>query len=112
MSASYSNEKCIPCSIDTPVLSGALLLEFQSELDENWHVVDERQLERIFKFRNFKEALDFVNKIGDLAENSGHHPDIELGWGRVKVTLMTHKIHGLSRNDFILASQIDDIESD
>lgn len=109
MSASYKSEQCIPCMIDTPALSGELLLEFFSELDENWRMVDDQLIERTFKFRDFKEALDFVNKVGEIAEFNGHHPDIELGWGRVKVSLMTHKIHGLSRNDFILAAQIDEI---
>lgn len=110
MSASYKSEQCIPCMIDTPVLSGELLLELFSELDENWHMEDDLLLSRIFKFHDFKEALKFVNKVGEIAEFNGHHPDIELGWGRVKVSLMTHKIHGLSRNDFILAAQIDEIE--
>ncbi|MDH8678985.1 4a-hydroxytetrahydrobiopterin dehydratase [Fusibacter bizertensis] len=109
MSASYSNEKCIPCMIDTPVLDGELLLEFFSELDEAWRLIEDIQIEKTFKFKDFKTALDFVNKIGEIAESNGHHPDIELGWGRVKVSLMTHKIHGLSRNDFIVAAQIDEI---
>lgn len=73
-----------------------------------WADFDERWIEKEYKFKNFKEALAFVNKVGDIAESEGHHPDINLhGWNKVKLTLSTHAISGLSENDFILASKID-----
>lgn len=103
------NQKCIPCSIDTLPIQGSELREIMEDLSEGWNLIEDIQIEKVFKFKDFKGALDFVNKVGEIAEEDGHHPDIELGWGRVKVKLMTHKIHGLSMNDFILAAKIDEI---
>ena len=74
---------------------------------KDWKVEDGKKIKREFKFEDFKSALAFVNKIGEIAEEEGHHPDIELGWGRVGVELSTHAIGGLSTNDFILAAKID-----
>ena len=75
---------------------------------KDWVDVGKKQIEKEYKFKNFKEALEFVNKVGELAESEGHHPDINLhGWNKVKLTLSTHAIGGLSENDFILASKID-----
>lgn len=76
---------------------------------KDWKVKEGKKIERKFKFKNFKEALGFVDKIGEIAEHEGHHPDIKLGWGRVDVELSTHAIGGLSVNDFILAAKIDRI---
>lgn len=104
------NQKCIPCSIDTLPIQGTELRDIMEDLNEGWKLIDDIQLEKLFKFKDFKEALDFVNRVGEIAEEDGHHPDIELGWGRAKIKLMTHKIHGLSMNDFILAAKIDDID--
>ena len=79
----------------------------RSELKE-WSVLEEKVLEKWFKFRNFKEALAFINKMGALAEEEGHHPDFSLfNWNKVKINLTTHAIGGLSENDFIMASKID-----
>ncbi|MBP2028716.1 4a-hydroxytetrahydrobiopterin dehydratase [Acetoanaerobium pronyense] len=107
---SLKDQKCIPCSIDTLPIQGNELREIMEDLKSGWELVKDIQIEKVFNFKDFKEALDFVNKVGAIAEEDGHHPDIELGWGRVKVKLMTHKIHGLSMNDFILAAKIDDID--
>lgn len=109
MSEKLSAQTCIPCSIDTPPMSGEILYKLLDDLDKAWNLIDELSLERVFKFKNFTLALEFVNKIGVLAESEGHHPDIELSYGMVKVKLITHKIKGLSRNDFILAAKIDGI---
>jgi len=79
------------------------------ELEAGWKVVDNRKIEKSFRFKDFRGALEFVNLVGDVAEEEGHHPDIQLGWGMVHISLMTHKIKGLSKNDFILASKIDQI---
>ena len=102
-----SQERCIPCSLGTPPIVGEELKALKSELSDGWEVIEEAKLEKHYKFKDFKSALEFVDKVGAIAEEQGHHPDIELGWGRVVVYLMTHKIHGLSRNDFIMASLID-----
>ena len=74
-----------------------------------WEIVDTHRLRKIFKTKDFLSALAYVNKIGELAENEGHHPDLHLGWGRVGVEIWTHKINDLTENDFIIAAKIDDI---
>lgn len=103
------NQRCFACSIDTPPMEPDMIHELMLSLEAGWSVIDNIKIEKVFRFKDFKGALEFVNFIGEIAEREGHHPDIELGWGRVKVSLMTHKIKGLSRNDFILASKIDQL---
>ncbi|MCD4712361.1 MAG: 4a-hydroxytetrahydrobiopterin dehydratase [Clostridiales bacterium] len=110
MSESLKQEFCEPCSLGTPPLEGDELEALYKEVDSEWELIEEKKITHKYKFKNFKEALEFVNKVGEIAENEGHHPDIELGWGRVTISLMTHKIGGLSRNDFIMASKIDDLK--
>ncbi|MBN2898489.1 MAG: 4a-hydroxytetrahydrobiopterin dehydratase [Clostridia bacterium] len=109
MQAELNREKCIPCSLDTPPLRGDILYELLDRLHPQWLLVEEEHLERQFKFKDFLEALNFVNRVGALAEEEGHHPDIQLSWGKVIIKLMTYKIKGLSRNDFVLASKIDQL---
>jgi 4a-hydroxytetrahydrobiopterin dehydratase len=103
------SKQCIPCTIDTPPLEADEILQLKPQLNEAWKVLEDRQLERQFKFKDFATALEFVNKVGALAEEEGHHPDLELGWGRVVIRLMTHKIKGLSYNDFVMAAKIDQL---
>ncbi len=98
--------KCVPCRGDVPPLKGKEIEQRHAQL-EGWAVIDEQRLSKKFKFPNFAKALEFVNTVGDLAEEQGHHPDICLGWGRVQIELHTHMIDGLSENDFILAAKID-----
>ncbi len=102
-----SQEKCVPCRGGVPPLKGSDLAAVQRELGSDWRVVDEHHLEKEFRLRNFAEALAFTNKIGAVAEQQGHHPDIYLAWGKVRVTVWTHKIDGLTRSDFVLAAKID-----
>jgi 4a-hydroxytetrahydrobiopterin dehydratase len=78
----------------------------QGQVD-GWHVIEEHHITKAFRFRDFREALKFVNRIGELAEEQGHHPDIFLAWGKVEITIWTHKIHGLTESDLILAAKID-----
>lgn len=102
-------KKCVACEGDMPPLTKdeADILIKQTP---SWHVsADGKWLSKELKFKDFKEALAFVDKVGAIAEEEGHHPDIELGWGRVNVSLTTHAIGGLSENDFILAAKIDTI---
>jgi 4a-hydroxytetrahydrobiopterin dehydratase len=75
-------------------------------LGHSWRVVNEHHLEKEFKFKDFRQALDFTNQVGELAEDVGHHPDIYLAWGKVKVTIWTHKVDGLTESDFVLAAKI------
>ena len=100
---------CEPCSLGTLPLLGEELDEMMKAIDEHWTLVDNTLITKTFKFKNFRQALAFVNQVGEIAEAQGHHPDIELGWGRVVIKLVTHKIKGLSKNDFIMAARIDDI---
>jgi 4a-hydroxytetrahydrobiopterin dehydratase len=108
MNGDLAGRKCVPCEAGTPPLSVKEIGLLVGQVGE-WKVVDNHHLARDFKFRNFKEALEFVNRIGAVAEAEGHHPDIMLSWGKVSVTLLTHAIHGLSENDFILAAKIDEL---
>ncbi len=103
------SKKCEPCTSATMPLQEEEITELVPSLQSDWKVVDFHHLERDFKFVDFKEALDFTVAVGNLAEKEGHHPDILLSWGKVKITLWTHKIKGLSVNDFILAAKIDAI---
>tara|TARA_B100001057_G_scaffold341562_1_gene342406 strand:+ start:1028 stop:1360 length:333 start_codon:yes stop_codon:yes gene_type:complete len=98
---------CEPCSGNTPKLNFEEISKYLSQLNE-WTVNDNQEMIfKKFKFNNFTKALNFTNKVGDLAEKEGHHPDISIGWGYCLVMVHTHAIKGLSVNDFILASKID-----
>lgn len=97
---------CVACRSDTPPLKGPELQELRDQLP-GWEVVEEHHLRREFRFKNFKEALDFVNRVGEVAEEQGHHPDISFGWGSAEVTVFTHKIDGLTESDFIFAAKVD-----
>jgi 4a-hydroxytetrahydrobiopterin dehydratase len=102
--------KCIPCQGGVPPLKGKELKNLLNKLNsenKGWDVFEEHHLEKMFKFDNFKDALDFTNKVGVLAEKIQHHPDIYLSWGKVKLTLWTHKIDGLAEADFIFAAKVD-----
>ena len=79
------------------------------KLGPDWKVVAEHHLEREYKFKDFKEALQFTNRVGELAEKENHHPDIHLSWGKVELTLWTHKINGLAESDFVMAAKIDEL---
>jgi 4a-hydroxytetrahydrobiopterin dehydratase len=105
--SSLANEKCVPCHGGVPALRGKELHALERELGDGWQVVGEHHLEREFRFPDFAQALAFTNRIGALAEEEGHHPDIHLGWGHVRVEIWTHAINGLTRNDFVLAAKID-----
>ncbi len=91
------------------VLQGTKLQKFKSELGAGWKVVDGKQLHKELKFKDFREALTYTNRVGELAESIGHHPDIFLGWGQVKLTIWTHSKGGLTENDFDLATRVDKI---
>ena len=97
--------ECVPCRGDVPALKGEDLKLIQERLGGGWNVVEEHHLQREFTFADFATALAFTNAIGAIAEQQGHHPDICLGWGYVKVTIYTHKIDGLTESDFILAAK-------
>ena len=101
-------KNCVPCRGGTPPLKGEALAGYKKQV-RGWQVTSEHHIAKSYDFPDFKSALAFVNRIGDLAEQQGHHPDIRLGWGKVKVILWTHAIDGLSESDFIMAAKIDDL---
>ena len=102
-----AQQECIPCKGGVPPLKGESLRNLQQQLGAGWNVVQEHHLEKEYTFKNFRDALAFTNRVGELAEATNHHPDIYLAWGKVKVTLWTHKIDGLTESDFIMAAKID-----
>jgi 4a-hydroxytetrahydrobiopterin dehydratase len=101
-----ADKTCIPCRGGVPPLKGDPLKALQAEVPD-WEVVNEHHLHKAFKFPDFKQALDFVNRAGAIAEEQAHHPDILLTWGKAEVTIWTHKIDGLTESDFVLAAKID-----
>jgi 4a-hydroxytetrahydrobiopterin dehydratase len=103
-----ARKRCTPCQGGVPPLSGPALDSFRERLPF-WKVIEEHHLAKSFLFPDFRLALAFVDRIGALAEEEGHHPDLCLSWGKVDVRIYTHKIGGLSENDFILAAKIDQV---
>lgn len=107
MSDNLSSRKCRPCEAGAPPLKGDRLAGYARQLGSSWRIVEEHHLENEFRFRDFKDALAFVNRVGAIAEEEGHHPEILLTWGKVRVKIWTHKVDGLTENDFILAAKTD-----
>lgn len=103
-----AEQSCEPCERGGKPLKGKGLVDLEHELGGGWKVVNEHHLEKLFKFPNFVEALTFTNKIGAIAEEVGHHPDIYLTWGKVRVEIFTHTVNGLTKNDFILAARFEE----
>ena len=109
MSERLASKECEPCKGGVPPLAGDELEELHRELDAGWEVVEEHHLEKSFDFPDFVTALDFVNRVGELAEEQGHHPDLYLTWGEARVQIWTHKIDGLTESDFVLAAKIEEL---
>jgi 4a-hydroxytetrahydrobiopterin dehydratase len=105
---SLADKTCVPCKGGVPALKGIALQNLHQEIPR-WNISNEHHLTRTFTFPDFKQALDFVNRVGAIAEEQGHHPDILLAWGKVEITLWTHKINGLTESEFIMATKIDQL---
>ena len=99
--------ECVPCKGGIPPLTGDALAQLHSELGGDWQLVESHHLDKTFKFSNFVEALAFANRIGVLAEEVNHHPEIRLSWGWVRLIIYTHKIDGLTESDFVWAAKAD-----
>jgi len=106
-----ADKTCTPCRGGVPPLAGDELDRLATELGGGWQVIDGHHLEKEYRFPDFVQALEFTNRIGELAEEVNHHPNICLTWGRVRVELWTHKIDGLNEADFVWAAKADRVAS-
>jgi len=106
MPEDLASQNCVPCRGGVPPMKGRELQRIL-QLVPKWKAVNEHHITRLFTFPDFKQALEFVNAVGEIAEHQGHHPDILLTWGKAEITLWTHKIDGLTQSDFIMAAKID-----
>lgn len=102
-------KKCIPCQGGIPPLTALEIEPYIRQIHDDWKLIADHHIERVFSFNDFKSALEFVNQAGGICEEEDHHADFELSWGRVKIMIWTHKIDGLNEADFILAAKIDNI---
>lgn len=109
MSRSLAEQQCVPCRGGVPPLKGEALAELAGELEGGWNVVDEHHLEKEYRFPDFVQALAFVNRVGEMAEEQDHHPDLFLTGGRVVVRIWTHKIDGLTKSDFVFAAKTESL---
>ncbi len=101
--------KCVPCKGGTPPLKGPNLEALLGQLGAGWRAIEEHHLDKQFSFDDFRKALDFTLRVGEMAEEQFHHPDIHLAWGRVGVVIWTHKIDGLTESDFVFAAKVEEI---
>ena len=104
-----AKKDCVPCRGGVPPLEGPQIKKLLDELGNGWMVVEDHHLEKEYRFDDFKQALSFTNRVGALAEEQGHHPDVYLAWGKVKLLVWTHKIDGLTESDFIFAAKADEV---
>ena len=102
-----ADQKCVPSRRGVAPMDGVKAMEMLNQLDSGWSLNSDGHLERLYKFKDFAQALAFVNKIGSVAEAEDHHPDIYLAWGKCRVEIWTHVINGLSESDFYLAAKSD-----
>lgn len=104
---SLADQKCVPCRGGVPPMEEARAREMLAQLESGWELNKEGHLERTYPFKDFAQALAFVNKVGEVAEAEGHHPDLHLAYGKCVVELWTHKIKGLTESDFYMAAKAD-----
>ncbi len=109
MASELARKECVPCKGGVPPLKGADLEDLQRRLGQGWQVIDEHHLEKEYKLGDWRGAVEFVNRISDLAEQQDHHPDIHLSYGKVKVQIWTHKIDGLTESDFVFAAKVEEL---
>ncbi len=104
---SLADHDCIPCRGGVPPLEPSRVEELLGQLDDGWHLNAAGHLERTYEFRNFRDALEFANRVGAIAEAQRHHPDLHVAWGLCTVEIWTHKIGGLTESDFFFAAKVD-----
>ena len=104
-----ASKKCIPCSGGIPPMEKKEIDKYLNNLGNGWKVNSKGHINKEYKFQDFIEAMKFANKIAEIAEKEGHHPDLHISWGSCKVEIWTHKINGLAESDFYLAAKIEEI---
>ena len=104
-----ASRECVPCKGGVPPLAGEELAGLHSQLNNDWQLVADHHLDKTYKFSNFVEALDFANRVGGMAEEVNHHPEIRMSWGWVRLIIYTHKIDGLTESDFVWAAKVDQL---
>lgn len=102
-----ADQRCAPCHGGTPPLAAAQRARLLERLAGGWELIEDHHLRKAYAFEDFRSALEFVNRVGAVAEAEGHHPDVELGWGRVVLSVHTHAVDGLTEADFVLAAKAD-----
>jgi len=107
MKENLAEMECVPCKEGALALKQPEIQGYCERLHQEWKVINRHHLERELTFPDFRTALDFTNRVGEVAEAQGHHPDIYLSWGKLRLTLWTHKVDGLTRSDFVLAAKVD-----
>ena len=103
-------KSCTTCKPNSPKVTSTQMATFMKELDTDWNIVENTYIERQYRVANFSEAMELANYISEIAEDENHHPDLHIGWGKLKVTITTHACDGLTENDFILAAKIDNLQ--
>lgn len=103
-----AEKQCVSCHGGVPPLPPDESAELLAQV-QDWELVDNHHLQKTYRFKNFAQALAFVNRVGAIAEEQNHHPDIYLAWGKVKLEIWTHKINGLTESDFIFAAKVDEL---
>lgn len=106
-SQGLAEKKCVPCEGNVQPFGENEIAQFMQEISGDWKVIENKKLIREFSFVNFRHTMDFVNRVAQIAEEEGHHPEMHVSYGSVNIELWTHAINGLSENDFILAAKID-----
>ncbi len=109
MANELASRECVPCKGGVPPLEAAEIQDLLGQLGSDWQVIDDHHLQKEFKLKNFAEALAFTNQVGAIAEAQNHHPDICLAWGKVAITIWTHKIDGLTESDFVFAAKCEEV---
>ena len=110
MTSDLAAKSCVPCRGGVPPLEGEEIQALLALLGNGWTVVDDHHIQKNYEFKDFADALEFTNRIGAIAEEQGHHPDIFLAWGKVSITIWTHKIDGLTESDFVLAAKCEEAQ--
>jgi 4a-hydroxytetrahydrobiopterin dehydratase len=106
-----AEKRCIPCRGGVPPLTAQEQVPLLAQLEPGWTSSENRRLHKAYKFRDFAEALAFTDRVGAIAEEQQHHPDIYLAWGKVRIEIWTHKIDGLTESDFVFAAKCDRVTS-